>query len=59
MDWKAMLNQILDGGYNGWLDVDVWENPDPFGDSAPANGHWMSSWPAGVTFLRISNPRSQ
>lgn len=33
MDWKAMLNQILDGGYDGWLDIDVWENPDPFGAS--------------------------
>lgn len=33
MDWKAMLNQILDGGYDGWLDIDVWENPDPFGVS--------------------------
>jgi sugar phosphate isomerase/epimerase len=31
MDWKAMLNQILSAGYEGWLDVDVWENPDPFG----------------------------
>ena len=26
-----MLNQILDGGYEGWLDIDVWENRDPFG----------------------------
>jgi sugar phosphate isomerase/epimerase len=31
MDWKAMLNQILDAGYDGWLDIDVWENSDPFG----------------------------
>jgi sugar phosphate isomerase/epimerase len=31
MDWKAMLNQILAGGYEGWLDIDVWENADPFG----------------------------
>ncbi len=31
MDWRAMLNQILDGGYEGWLDIDVWENRDPFG----------------------------
>jgi sugar phosphate isomerase/epimerase len=31
MDWEAMLNQLLDGGYNGWLDIDVWEHPDPFG----------------------------
>lgn len=30
MDWKAMLSQILDGGYTGWLDIDVWEHPDPF-----------------------------
>lgn len=30
MDWKAMLNQILDGGYEGWLDIDAWENRDPF-----------------------------
>jgi sugar phosphate isomerase/epimerase len=31
MDWKAMLSQILAGGYEGWLDIDVWENADPFG----------------------------
>jgi sugar phosphate isomerase/epimerase len=31
MDWKAMLNQVLAGGYKGWLDIDVWENADPFG----------------------------
>ncbi len=31
MDWKAMLNRILAGGYEGWLDIDVWENADPFG----------------------------
>lgn len=31
MDWKAMLRQILAAGYDGWLDLDVWENPDPFG----------------------------
>jgi sugar phosphate isomerase/epimerase len=31
MDWKAMLDQILSGGYEGWLDIDVWENADPFG----------------------------
>jgi sugar phosphate isomerase/epimerase len=30
MDWKAMLNQLLDGGYTGWLDIDAWEHPDPF-----------------------------
>ncbi len=33
MDWKAMLSQMLDAGYDGWLNVDVWENPDPFGSS--------------------------
>ncbi|MCX7027092.1 MAG: sugar phosphate isomerase/epimerase [Spirochaetes bacterium] len=33
MDWKAMLDQILVGGYEGWLDIDVWENADPFGAS--------------------------
>jgi len=32
-DWKAMLSQILDNGYQGWLDVDVWESRDPFGHS--------------------------
>jgi sugar phosphate isomerase/epimerase len=31
MDWKAMLDQILAGGYEGWLDIDVWEHTDPFG----------------------------
>ncbi|HSV96939.1 MAG TPA: sugar phosphate isomerase/epimerase family protein [Spirochaetota bacterium] len=30
MDWKSMLNQILDDGYTGWLDIDVWENREPF-----------------------------
>lgn len=30
MDWKRVLTQLLDGGYKGWLDVDVWEHPDPF-----------------------------
>jgi len=24
---------LLDGGYAGWLDVDVWEHPVPFGAS--------------------------
>ncbi len=30
MDWKAMLDQILVAGYDGWLDIDAWEHPDPF-----------------------------
>lgn len=30
MDWKAMLNQILDSGYTGVLDIDAWEHTDPF-----------------------------
>jgi len=30
MDWKAMLSTLLDGGYTGWLDIDLWEHPDPF-----------------------------
>jgi sugar phosphate isomerase/epimerase len=31
MDWKAMLGQILDSGYEGVLDIDAWEHADPFG----------------------------
>lgn len=34
MDWRAVLTSLLDGGYAGWLDVDVWEREDPFGASA-------------------------
>ncbi len=30
MDWQAMLSTLLDGGYAGWLDIDLWEHPDPF-----------------------------
>ena len=30
MDWEGMLSQILDDGYNGCLDIDAWENADPF-----------------------------
>jgi len=30
MDWQAMLSTLLDGGYTGWLDIDLWEHPDPF-----------------------------
>jgi len=33
MDGASMLNQILDQGYEGWLDIDVWEHRDPFGAS--------------------------
>ncbi|HOX38963.1 MAG TPA: sugar phosphate isomerase/epimerase family protein [Candidatus Brocadiia bacterium] len=33
MDWRKVLERLLDGGYAGWLDVDVWEHPDPFGAS--------------------------
>ena len=31
MDWQAMLSVLLDGGYTGWLDIDLWEHPDSFG----------------------------
>jgi len=30
MDWRRVLSTLLDNGYDGWLDVDVWEHPDPF-----------------------------
>ncbi len=30
MDWQATLSTMLDGGYSGWLDIDLWEHPDPF-----------------------------
>lgn len=30
MDWRAVLGKLLDAGYDQWLDVDVWEHPDPF-----------------------------
>ena len=30
MDWRAALGKLLDGGYDQWLDIDVWEHPDPF-----------------------------
>jgi sugar phosphate isomerase/epimerase len=29
MDWKAMLGMLLDSGYTDWLDIDLWEHPDP------------------------------
>jgi sugar phosphate isomerase/epimerase len=34
LDWQAVLSKLLDSGYNQWLDVDVWEHPDPFDASA-------------------------
>jgi len=34
MDWQSLLTQLIDGGYRGWLDIDVWEQPDPFEASA-------------------------
>jgi sugar phosphate isomerase/epimerase len=43
MDWKAMLNQILAGGYDGWLDIDVWENADPFG-ATEASKHALDAF---------------
>jgi sugar phosphate isomerase/epimerase len=46
MDWKAMLDQILVGGYEGWLDIDVWENADPFGASK-ASKHTLDTFLAG------------
>lgn len=30
MDWRGLLAALLDSGYDEWLDVDVWEHPDPF-----------------------------
>ena len=30
MDWQSMLSELLDGGYAGWLDIDLWEHSDPF-----------------------------
>jgi sugar phosphate isomerase/epimerase len=30
MDWRKMLSLLLDAGYDQWLDIDVWEHPDPF-----------------------------
>ena len=30
MNWRKVLEALLDGGYDQWLDVDVWEHPDPF-----------------------------
>jgi sugar phosphate isomerase/epimerase len=30
LDWRAVLGKLLDDGYDQWLDVDVWEHPDPF-----------------------------
>lgn len=44
MDWQAMLNQLLDGGYTGWLDVDLWEHPDPMA-GAEAGKHVISAVP--------------
>ena len=34
MDWQAMLSTLLDGGYTGWLDIDLWEHPDPMAGAA-------------------------
>jgi sugar phosphate isomerase/epimerase len=34
MDWQAMLGQLIDHGYKGWLDIDVWEQRDPYQASA-------------------------
>jgi len=33
MDWRSLLATLLNGKYKGWLDVDVWEHPDPFAAS--------------------------
>ncbi len=30
MDWQRTLTHLLDRGYTQWLDIDVWEHPDPF-----------------------------
>jgi len=30
MDWQRILSRLLDSGYKGWLDVDVWEHREPF-----------------------------
>lgn len=30
LEWEALLNALLDGGYDRWLDIDLWEHPDPF-----------------------------
>ena len=30
LDLAALLRALIDGGYAGWMQVDVWENPDPF-----------------------------
>lgn len=46
MDWKAMLNQLLDGGYTGWLDIDVWEHPDPF-DAVKSSKQALDTFLAG------------
>lgn len=34
MDWRALLMQLIDSGYDNWLDIDVWEQRDPFEASA-------------------------
>jgi sugar phosphate isomerase/epimerase len=34
LDWQALLTQLIDGGYKKWLDIDVWEQRDPFRASA-------------------------
>jgi len=34
LDWRRLLTTLVDGGYNQWLDIDVWEHRDPFGASA-------------------------
>lgn len=30
MNWRTALGKLLDTGYDQWLDIDVWEHPDPF-----------------------------
>jgi sugar phosphate isomerase/epimerase len=34
MDWRRVLTTMLESGYSRWLDIDVWEHPDPFDASA-------------------------
>ncbi len=34
VDWRGLLTMLLESGYSQWLDIDVWEHPDPFAASA-------------------------
>ncbi len=47
VDLGRVLGALRDAGYAGWLQVDVWAHPDPFG-AAAAGKRFLEGWPPGA-----------